>query len=278
MKGSLKVWAVILGMVVAGTGITHMTNSYVSHQIEKMEAAAEENTEKDVLWEEPFASGEMALEDAEENLLPGRIRSSVTEDRAEGEVEEAVEEAARGSQDKGAEEAALEEGVQAEGALELAEDLPEDKSDIGTKADASVLKERSTLILEIVEYPADLQESLGEYRERFPQIDVQIEQMRKSETENNVYSVKNTVQTEQRIWEREMEGLYRLLCDSLDEASCRELKKDQQEWLQLRDDRAETAAKKNSGGSLESVDYLASLAASNRERAYALLDKYQEQE
>ena len=131
-------------------------------------------------------------------------------------------------------------------------------------------------VLEIAEYPTDLQEGLKEYRERFPQIDRQIEQMRKSETENNVYSVKTAAQTEQRIWEREMEGIYRLLCDSLDAMACEKLKKEQQEWVQLRDSLAEEAAKKNSGGSLESVDYIASIASSNRERAYALLEKYQE--
>lgn len=271
MKGSLKIWMVILGIVAAGSGITCLTNSYVNRQIKKMEETV------------PYK---------QESVLAG------TKQEAAGGGQEMAEAEAENQEEKSLEQEPQKLQEAAEDANEVQEDAPvsakaapealatpfqavsegmvtgqSKEADTGREA----LAEGGEGALMISAAPeGNLQEALREYQERFPQIDLQIEQMRKSETENNVYSVKNTAQTELRIWEREMESLYRLLCDSLDEMACEQLKKEQQEWLQLREDRAEEAAKRNSGGSLESVDYLASMAASNRERAYALLEKYQE--
>lgn len=325
MKGSLKIWMVILGMVVMGTGITHMTNSYVSHQMEKMAAtakaeptaerrlsieavpeAAEEN-----LLDEPVGlsqnqadtvsgkdrdtlAAEEAAEDvffaetyasAENRMLGGR--EAEQEEERDEEPEEPIQEGGPGQGGGGTagqqEQAANQQEQEASDQIAMA---MADDSDGGlVLADGESLQESSVPTLradgkrsarESMDAPVNLQETLREYQERFPQIDQQIEQLRSSDTETNVYSVKNTAQTELKIWERELDSLYGLLCASLDEAASQELAKEQQEWTQLRDERAEEAAKRNSGGSLESVEYLASVAASNRERAYALLKQYQE--
>ena len=315
MKGSLKVWMVILGILAAGTGITCLTNSYVTRQIAKMAETQPHRQEYTrVLPEEESADSGQGMaegalpeaieegapaphgEDAKGDVMP---RAAAIDFASAGTAPEG-EAAPAGTAPEGeaAPARAAPEGEDFASAKEAAEDakafdgeqtgedageLPQaDKAKTADTGQAP-LAERAAqnapageVVLEITEYPTDLQEGLKEYQERFPQIDRQIEQMRKSETENNVYSVKTAAQTEQRIWEREMEGIYRLLCDSLDAMACEKLKKEQQEWVQLRDSLAEEAAKKNSGGSLESVDYIASIASSNRERAYALLEKYQE--
>ena len=271
MKGSLKIWMVILGILAAGTGITCLTNTYVTRQIAKMAETEPHRQEyMRVLSEEESADrGQGMAEDAMPEVIEeGAPAGILPEGEDFASAKEAPEDA---------------KAFDGERIGEDAEELPQaDKAEAADIGQAP-LAERAVrnspadeAVLEIAEYPTDLQEGLKEYRERFPQIDRQIEQMRKSETENNVYSVKTAAQTEQRIWEREMEGIYRLLCDSLDAMACEKLKKEQQEWVQLRDSLAEEAAKKNSGGSLESVDYIASIASSNRERAYALLEKYQE--
>ena len=44
--------------------------------------------------------------------------------------------------------------------------------------------------------------------------------------------------------------------------------------MRERDEKAVEAAKQSGGGSMESVEYTASLAASTRERSYELLDVY----
>ena len=280
MKGSLKIWMVILGILAAGTGITCLTNTYVTRQIAKMAETEPHRQEyMRVLPEEESADrgqgmAEDALPEAIEEGAPAGILPEGEDFASAGEAPEAA---------KVFDKEQIGEDAGDLSAAGNAEELPQaDKAEAADIGQAP-LAERAVrnspadeAVLEIAEYPTDLQEGLKEYRERFPQIDRQIEQMRKSETENNVYSVKTAAQTEQRIWEREMEGIYRLLCDSLDAMACEKLKKEQQEWVQLRDSLAEEAAKKNSGGSLESVDYIASIASSNRERAYALLEKYQE--
>lgn len=311
MKGSLKIWMVILGIVAAGSGITCLTNSYVNRQIKKMEETmpykqeavlaesghgrlgqGQEMAEKagEGLEEEPIAPIEpgppepqkdfsakttMPQENTQKKVADNPEEA---EEKAADNLEEVQEEAADNLEEAQEDAMLMVEAAPAapnpEENVQETEEKPETAALSGAEEKTTV--EEKTAVLEVTEYPPDLQEALSEYRERFPQIDLQIAQMRKSETENNVYSVKNTAQTELRIWEREMEGLYRLLCDSLDVMACEQLKKEQQEWLQLRDGRAEEAAKKNSGGSLETVDYLASIAASNRERAYELLEKYQE--
>lgn len=360
MKGSLKIWMVILGMVVLGTGITHMTNSYVSHQIEKMAATAEEGNAAERMLSpeavpevaekaltdgqavlpqkqadaagggdlsEPLAKAEEGEEEeiAEEKASTAELalaETKIPEGKEISEEDEALRENKAGQSQAGSEgigqrkaeqediapeEAMSESGGEPSGrgnteqekakgpeaaAVAAAEDTA---GGIGSRVTGGISGSTGGVssgtggasstaggvggkiaLQESAEAPVNLQEALREYQERFPQIDQQIEQMRRSETENNVYSVKTTAQTEMRIWERELDGLYRLLCDSLDEAACQTLEKEQQEWMQFRDERAEEAAKRNSGGSLESVEYLASIAASDRERAYALLTKYQE--
>lgn len=121
---------------------------------------------------------------------------------------------------------------------------------------------------------SDYRQQLAEYQKRLAELDAQIERMRSSETDNTVHSVKSAAQTEQRIWERELDAVYTLLIGSLDEESGNELRADQQRWIISRDQKAQEASKKNSGGSMESVEYIASIAASTRERVYALVERY----
>lgn len=211
MKGSLKIWLVILGILVVGSATTFFTYSYVAGQRKKMTITADQGdstiSDYRMIIETPVLAG------AEEKMD------------------------ADADSDSGAEEAVL-------------EDTAEEKA-------------------------LDLRAQLAEYQRRLPELDRQIEQMRNSEVDGFVYSVKNAAQTERRIWERELEGIYSLLLEFLDEQSIQELEEEQDKWEKLRDSRAQEAGKKNSGGSMESVDYIASAAASARERAYQLLEKYQ---
>lgn len=120
---------------------------------------------------------------------------------------------------------------------------------------------------------ADLGLKLEDYQYRFSELDDQIQRMRSAETENTVQSVRSAVKTELRIWERELEAVYSLLIVSLDEEAAEDLRTDQQTWIIERDAAAQEVSKKNSG-SIESVEYTASIAASTRERAYQLVERY----
>ena len=122
----------------------------------------------------------------------------------------------------------------------------------------------------------DIQTALANYPERLEDLDSQIDEMRKNQVDSNLYSVKSAARTEQRIWEREMETVLALLSDNLDGGQAESLDKEQKEWTQKRDNLAMEAARKTSGGSMESVEYIASIASSTRQRVYDLVSRYQE--
>ena len=121
----------------------------------------------------------------------------------------------------------------------------------------------------------DYHEQLSDIRERLPQVEAQIERLRSSDTDNNMYNVKSLAQSEQKIWERELDAVYDLLMEALPENEAEELKKDQQSWLAEATKGARAESSKNGGGSMESVEYAAAMAEAARERVYALLDAYE---
>lgn len=182
------------------------------------------------------------------------------------------------SEGKALAEAAVSEDLAQEAKAEAGKNYGGEKSGAQAVAPGSAAKAtgEQTAVMEAAD-SLDVQEQLAEYEQWLPELDIQIEAMRNSEADNpTVNSVKTTAQTELRIWEREMDGIYRVICESLDDDELQALKKEQQEWIKQKNSKAEAAAKKNSGGTLESVDYIASAAASTRERAYELLKMYKE--
>ena len=120
----------------------------------------------------------------------------------------------------------------------------------------------------------DYRTQLARIQERLVQVEAQIARIRSSDTDSNVYNVKNLAQSELKIWERELDAVYDLLMDSLPEEEAEELKKEQQSWLEKASNDAREAASKKSGGSMESVEYTAAMAEAARARVYELLELY----
>ena len=112
------------------------------------------------------------------------------------------------------------------------------------------------------------------YDKHLAEVDVQIQKMRAEVTDSSTYSMKNLAEKELQTWNLEMNSIYGTILKLLDEESSASLEKEQQAWLKNRDTRAEESARKYSGGSLEGVEYTASLAESTRERTYDLVAEY----
>ncbi|MDO4328250.1 MAG: lysozyme inhibitor LprI family protein [Lachnospiraceae bacterium] len=343
MKRDYKIWAVILGIIIAGVGITTITNSYVSGQSTRTavyEAAAMEDVDMDAAEAEAvFDSGSRpdiqaaggidsgakgeheegsallsaqgqqaeiaaaaaaepeawAAEDAAEDgsaelaadgeaydgsdrlddsdggsgAAGGRMaRSAETEAAAFGESYDKSETDGAGTAGQGNSQSGTvftETAAAKEAEMKKSADAPESQITVSSSVTINEASLNET---------ADYQEKLRKYQERLAELDAQIERMRSSETDNTVHSVKSAAQTEQRIWERELDAVYTLLIGSLDEESGKMLRAEQQKWIISRDQKAQEASKKNSGGSMESVEYIASIAASTRERVYALVEQY----
>ncbi|NNJ29107.1 lysozyme inhibitor LprI family protein [Lacrimispora defluvii] len=119
-------------------------------------------------------------------------------------------------------------------------------------------------------------ESADYFRKHFKELDAQIKKMREDSADSNTYSMKALADKELKLWNREQNTIYEAISENLPEDSKRKLEASQQSWIKDRDLKAEEAAKKYSGGSLEELEYTASLAESTRERAYDLITEYEE--
>jgi len=119
-------------------------------------------------------------------------------------------------------------------------------------------------------------ESADYFRKHLKELDAQIKKMREDSADSNTYSMKALADKELKLWNREQNTIYEAISESLPEDSKRKLEASQQSWIKDRDMKAEEAANKYSGGSLEELEYTASLAESTRERAYDLITEYEE--
>ena len=99
--------------------------------------------------------------------------------------------------------------------------------------------------------------------------------MRDSQVESTAYSIKSLAETEMKLWETELNSVYTQIMEHLNADEQQALAKNQRQWMNDRDAQAEKAAPNSSGGSIESAEYTASLASSTRQRAYDLLESYQ---
>lgn len=288
MKRDFKIWAVILGILIAGCGITLMTNSYVSNkreQLKELSLYAGADTEPEMEAAKSGAEANKAeISGAEETRLAVSGRASDMDKEAlMGEADMGAPIPAQGqdgnldAREKGQEEK--------ETAPAAAKALPSEFSRAAaggwgdTEGIAQAAGEEDALLETALsedakESPSPIHAKLMEYKERFQELDAQIQKMRSLDGENTVQSVRTTARTEQQIWERELDAVYAFLLESLDEEQGEELRSRQQEWIKARDSEALNASKKSGGGSLESVEYIASIAASNRGRAYELIEHY----
>lgn len=121
-----------------------------------------------------------------------------------------------------------------------------------------------------------IEETGVNYRGRLDELDLQIQRIRSEGTESTSYSMKTAAENELKLWDSELNTIYNDILNYLDEEESQKLISEEREWMKERDAKAVEAAKKFAGGSLEGLEYTASLAESTRRRAYALADFYEE--
>ena len=309
MKANLKIWAVIFTIVAAGMLITQFTRGYVSRQtaqyaagsagLEETAAAASQASEEESfsLAGSDGAAGlearKMPDKTAEEGGSVGAEPSGLSDTEGEelsSEGTEAVPDAAASApvpflaQAEGfsseSDSAEITEEASGEAALAspapAAAMIPQETAAESAAAETEEpsVSLRSAQAPEESAETEDYRTQLARIQERLVQVEAQIARIRSSDTDSNVYNVKNLAQSELKIWERELDAVYDLLMDSLPEEEAEELKKEQQSWLEKASNNAREAASKKSGGSMESVEYTAAMAEAARARVYELLELY----
>ena len=309
MKANLKIWAVIFTIVAAGMLITQFTRGYVSRQtaqyaagsagLEETAAAASQASEEESfsLAGSDGAAGlearKMPDKTAEEGGSVGAEPSGLSDTEGEelsSEGTEAVPDAAASApvpflaQAEGFSSESDSAEITEEASGEAAPASPAPAAAMipqETAAESAAAEtEEPSVSLRSAQAPEESAETedyrtqLARIQEQLVQVEAQIARIRSSDTDSNVYNVKNLAQSELKIWERELDAVYDLLMDSLPEEEAEELKKEQQSWLEKASNDAREAASKKSGGSMESVEYTAAMAEAARARVYELLELY----
>ena len=309
MKANLKIWAVIFTIVAAGMLITQFTRGYVSWQtaqyaagsagLEETAAAASQASEAESfsLAGSDGAAGlearKMPDKTAEEGGSVGAEPSGLSDTEGEelsSEGTEAVPDAAASApvpflaQAEGFSSESDSAEITEEASGEAAPASPAPAAAMipqETAAESAAAEtEEPSVSLRSAQAPEESAETedyrtqLARIQERLVQVEAQIARIRSSDTDSNVYNVKNLAQSELKIWERELDAVYDLMMDSLPEEDAEELKKEQQSWLEKASNNAREAASKKSGGSMESVEYMAAMAEAARARVYELLELY----
>lgn len=309
MKANLKIWTVIFTIVAAGMLITQFTRGYVSRQtaqyaagsagLEETAAAASQASEAESfsLAGSDGAAGlearKMPDKTAEEGGSVGAEPSGLSDTEGEelsSEGTEAVPDAAASApvpflaQAEGFSSESDSAEITEEASGEAAPASPAPAAAMipqETAAESAAAEtEEPSVSLRSAQAPEESAETedyrtqLARIQERLVQVEAQIARIRSSDTDSNVYNVKNLAQSELKIWERELDAVYDLLMDSLPEEEAEELKKEQQSWLEKASNDAREAASKKSGGSMESVEYTAAMAEAARARVYELLELY----
>lgn len=116
----------------------------------------------------------------------------------------------------------------------------------------------------------------NDYRQRLLDLDYQIQKLREEDKDATAYTLKNTAESELKLWESEMGNIYSALLERLSEEQAAELAAEQQEWLKNREARAAEQNSKNNSANLESVGYITSLVTITRDRTYELVGRYEE--
>ncbi|MBG9586535.1 hypothetical protein ABE26_05390 [Cytobacillus firmus] len=75
-------------------------------------------------------------------------------------------------------------------------------------------------------------------------------------------------------WDQALNEIYQVLEKQLPKSEMEKLRAEQRKWIAYRDETAKEAAKKYEGGTLESLEYIASQAGTTKDRCYELVEGY----
>lgn len=254
------VFLTILLILVLGIGITASIHRFVTGQIGSLRAGDVRATASEL-----FAV-------PEENLL---VLAEDASETGSGQERRTARTAAGTQEEMGRSRMRRMEGEQPEmeGTIAVTTET-ELAAQAETKAEGpSVLTDARSgeagyyLVEELVTYE-DFQKKLRE-------ADQSMEELRTSgSVSNTTDSMKRTADYEYRLWDTERNRIYTAVLNRMSEKEAERFRSEERTWIRNRDQTARQAAEKFSGGTMESLEYTASLSASTRARAYEILEEY----
>ncbi len=271
------IWVAIAVICVAGIGITdysvrHLAaggTSYVSE--ERMEQSV--SGQADMALAEEEAGAAEATEIAENAIGPEQAALAAGNEEI-SETEGATEVAGTSGKEDGSEEAAE------------AYTLSEQKI-AAASADVSVLGNSG--IAAQADMPDDAACGAGTAMEkeetqagtkagilaRLAELDAQAEERRNAAADGSANTQKAAAEAERKIWENKMQSILETLEQQLSGDEKTAFFTEQRSWVRDRESTAVANSKKQSGSTLEELEYIRSLRDLTRERVYALAKQYE---
>lgn len=270
------IWVAIAVICVAGIGITdysvrHLAaggTSYVSEK--RMEQSV--SGQADLALAEEAGAAE-ATEIAENAIGPEQAALAAGNEEI-SETEGATEAAGTSGKEDGSEEAAE------------AYTLSEQKI-AAASADVSVLGNSG--IAAQADMPDDAACGAGTAMEkeetqagtkagilaRLAELDAQAEERRNAAADGSANTQKAAAEAERKIWENKMQSILETLEQQLSGDEKTAFFTEQRSWVRDRESTAVANSKKQSGSTLEELEYIRSLRDLTRERVYALAKQYE---
>jgi len=270
MDRNKGIWGIIACIFIVGLAVTFTTSKYITHQEEtgQMETTAAAAAETEAVMEaapavpSPAAdSGSMAGASASVSSVSAGSGSAAADLKSKGATPPGP--GAAGTQSE-----AVQISEDATGTAAPQEDTAEENT-------SSMLVEISPLEGPSATKAAGAQTGLREYYlTRLDDLAAQIQKMRAEETDSSTYSLKSAAENELKLWDNELNTIYSVILKQMNEEESKKLVEEERAWMKERDSLAADASQRYSGGTIESLEYTASLAGSTKARAYELVDKY----
>lgn len=277
MNKNRGIWIVIGSILVVGILVTFATSSFVKSKENDPESALNSVLSSSEFPDAPEEADPYGgapelfsayIAEPEEESVPKEVAKAgpeVTESEA-SDTEKAESSADEGMRMKSAADSA-QAARDPQSALEGAEEVPTPETVI-----SPISPDAKSRLFNVTDPP----EGAAYYRKHLEELDSQIKKMREESGDSNTYSMKALADKELKLWIREQNVIYTAVAEELNDEGRQALEVSQQAWIKTRDAKAEEAAQKYSGGSMEELEYTASMAESTRARAYDLVTDYVE--
>lgn len=112
------------------------------------------------------------------------------------------------------------------------------------------------------------------YLDKLDQIEMGLSDLEAMSASGVMTDMKEAASKEHERWDKALNEIYQELQKQLPEADMTKLKEEQLSWIKERDKAAEDAAAKYKGGTMEGLEYAATLASVTKERCYKLVEMY----
>ncbi len=283
MNKNKGIWIVITSILIVGISVTLLTNRFVKDQDSKMAAEAQYYSELEDTFAEtsdestqPFDTSAPAMNPMARGAENNMMRSAPAPGAgAAPEEPQAAEPLAPREEVSGA----ASDVAPAIAGFSMPLDTPPGTETVieSKPYTASTDTVRSPLEPDSkttkIAVPEE-EDTKVYFEKRLKELDSQIQKMRDESADSNTYTMKALAENELKLWNNELDAIYEVILDAIDDEGKAELEQSYQSWLKARDAKAEDAARKYSGGTLEGVEYTASLADSTRTKAYELIEEY----